>query len=272
MSDSTNTVKQVSNCCVSCDVRCDGFCKLLVGLSNTTLQERSQPASYKQNAEILLQGEKANSVGIIRSGLVKVVLLNEDGDHQVLQILKRGQLIGDPCKDLNAFSWEAATETDVCWIQRSTLDVIMREQPQGYRAYLEVITRQLEENRLWSASMRGRNTVQRIAYWLVQQVPCLHDGAGAIIQITLTRRDLASLLDMTVETLCRGLYQLSDRDTIRLRSPQDIELRNINKLRLLARCSEDQIHDTFALRESMAAANTPFCMSTVSYIKMMRCT
>lgn len=264
MNVSAHALKSPSESCASCAARYHGFCDLLDGSCAALVAGRSQSAHYKRSAEILLQGEKADRIGIIRSGLVKVVLLTEDGDYQVLQVLKPGQIVGDPCKTQNAFSWEAATAVDICWIQRSTLDLIMRDQPQVYRAYLDVIARQLEEHRLLVASMRGRNTVQRIAFWIMQQVPNLRDGSIATIHIALTRRDLASLLDMTVETLCRGLYQLSDRDAIRLVTPEKIEVLNGIKLRILARCGDGRVSDALKRPDPAVPPDNPFCISVVS--------
>lgn len=259
-----HALKSPAEVCASCAARHQGFCDLLDDSCAALVTERSQSVRYKRSAEILLQGEKADRIGIIRSGLIKVVLLTEDGDHQVLQVLKPGQIIGDLCKTRNAFSWEAATAAHVCWIQRSTLDLIMRGQPQVYRAYFDVIARQLEEHRLWTAFMRRRNSVQRIAFWIAQQVPNLRDGSSATIHIALTRRDLASLLNMTVETLCRGLHQLSDRDTIRLQTPEKIEVLNGIKLRILAHFGNRRVSEALKRPDPAITKDNPFCISALS--------
>ena len=264
MSLAAHALKSASETCVTCAARNQGFCGMLDGLCPGLIVGRSQSAHYKRNAEILLQGEEADRIGIIRSGLVKVVLLTEDGDHQVLQVLKTGQIVGDPCKTWNTFSWEAATSADICWIQRPTLDLIMKNHPEVYRVYLEVIARQLEEHRLWAAAMRGRNTVQRIAFWVFQQVPDIRDGSTATIHIALSRRDLASFLDMTVETLCRGLHQLSDRNAIRIITPDEIEVVNSIKLRILARSGDGRVTDALKRPDPAVSTDNPFCISIPS--------
>ena len=260
----SHPLESASEPCALCGTRNLGICQLLDSSCGVRVAARSQPLSYLRSAEILVQGEHADRIGIIRSGFVKVVLLGEDGDHQVIQILKPGQIVGDPCTRKNAFSWEAATAARICWLQLSTLNTIMKDHPQVYKAFLHVIARQLEEHRIWAASMRRRNTVQRIAFWLIQQAPGLQDGATVVIEIALTRRDLASLLDMSVETLCRGLHQLCDRYAIRLRTPERIEILNIIKLRILARCSNERMNDALKTREPMINRENPFCISVGS--------
>ncbi|MFX0546750.1 Crp/Fnr family transcriptional regulator [Roseovarius sp. S1116L3] len=224
--------------CASCEARRSGLCGLLDKTVATALFSRTQNMRYKASEEIVLQGEVSDRIGIIASGLVKIVLLTPDGENHLLELLKPGQLVGDLSKRENAFSWETVTPTTICWISREALDQLIHDRPQVYRAYLEMTARQLEENRLWVAAMRGRKTLQRIAFWVFQQIPHDNDLDGPIINIDLSRRDLASLLDMTVETLCRGLHQLSDKGAIALHASDEIEILDIVNLRHVARCED----------------------------------
>lgn len=245
--------------CASCAANHLGLCGLLDHTSFSLLSERSQQAHYTKGDEIALQGEQSDRIGIISAGLVKVVLMTEDGEHHVLQLLKPGQFVGDPCRSENVFSWEAAVSADVCWINRQALDKLMQDHPDIHQAYLDVTSQQLEAHRLWAASMRGRNTLQRTAFWIVQQLNKAADGGTENIRIGLSRRDLASLLDMTAETLCRSLYQLIDRGAITLVSPDEINVQNFPKLRMFARCGESRVNES--LNSQVEAKDNPFCIA-----------
>lgn len=247
--------------CYACAARSGGVCGLLGCDSSAVVAERSQQTHYDRGDELALQGDASDRIGIIASGLVKVSLLTLEGEYHLLQILKPGQIVGDICKPENTFSWEAATAARICWINRKTLDTIMQDQPRVYRAYLQVTARQLEDHRLWAASMRGRNTLQRIAFWVLQQLAAPRDGRTEVVRIELTRRDLASLLDMSVETLSRGLHQLSDRGAIRLPAPDAIEVVNTVKLRLHARCEERHVSKVLNYSDPATRGDNPFCIS-----------
>ncbi len=247
--------------CASCAAHDFGLCGMLGDACSSLLSPRCHQTRYKRGDELALQGELTDRIGIISSGLVKVVLMTADGEHHILQLLKPGHIVGDPCKAENAFSWEAATSARICWVNRATLNALIRDEPQIYRAYLAITAQQLEEHRLWAASMRGRNTLQRIAFWIVQQLPDARDGAKATVRIPLTRRDLASLLDMTVETLCRGLHQLADRNAICLLTPEEIDVVDMTKLRLFGRCGEDRVHEVLNAPDTRMDSQKPFCIA-----------
>ncbi len=186
---------------------------------------------YRQGAEIAGQGERSDRIGIVASGLVKIVNLTERGDAQVLQILRRGHLVGLPESRASAFAWEAAVDAEVCWIPRPAWEALLCERPDQLRACLATMQRQLEDMQLWVVAMRGRSTLERVAFWLLQEA---ESTGGAVIPVRLTRRDLASLLDMTVETLCRQLRQLQRRRAVRMPAPDRVEIVDAARLRHLA--------------------------------------
>lgn len=185
---------------------------------------RSRISTFAAGEAILDQGQPSDRIGILVRGTVKVVHLTEEGDEQVLQLLSPGDMIGNPFGDESGVSWEAATEITLCSMPQVALDHIGRDNPALYRAFLSGALHELEEQRLWTAAMRGRSTLQRLAFWLGRQPVSASDHGGAIVEINLSRRDLASLLDMSVETLCRSLHQVEQRGAIDLLTPDRISV------------------------------------------------
>lgn len=227
--------------CDDCTARQTGLCSAFDRDALLDFARRSYRETYRQGAEIAAQGEAADRIGIVASGLVKLVVLTEGGDEHVLQILRTGHLIGDPEREVNGFSSEAATETTICWMPRQTWHGFLQSHPQIFRGFLSALNRQFEELQMSVVKMRGRSTVQRLALWLVEQLPGATEGSTPQIRIVLTRRDLASLLDMTVETLCRALHQIEERGAIRLLAPDHLAVTDLGRLRRLAKFQNEQI-------------------------------
>lgn len=237
--------------CASCPARKDGICCILDETSAALFAENSFRSRYDQGAEISAQGEDTDKVGVVASGLVKIVMITEDGDEYLLQVLHPGQIVGNPCRQNNAFSWEAATDAEVCWMTRSAFESFVQKRPQHYAAYLAAMASQLEDLQLLMLKMRGRNTMQRVACWLMEQAQGARGNENPVITIELTRRDLASLLDMSIETLCRGLHQLEDKGVITMHASDLIEVTNVPKLRVLGKCHDEAV--STALRDSVTA-------------------
>lgn len=182
-------------------------------------------------------------VGIILSGLVKISTIDEHGNDHVLQILHPGEMVGDPFGTAPTFSYDAATDATLCLTQRAAMKEAFDHRPDAYAAHLRIAMRQQLEHHFAQLAMRGRNSLQRIAYWISTQIQEARADRVLSVRILLSRRDLASLLEMTVETLSRSLHQLEDRGVIRIVTPERLEIRDAIRLRLLARDQDARLKE-----------------------------
>ncbi|NDV97973.1 Crp/Fnr family transcriptional regulator [Salipiger sp. PrR002] len=201
---------------------------------------------YPQDTELVAQGDSCDRVGVIASGLIKLQTLTESGEEHLLQVLRSGQLLSVARNAPSRFSWQTATASEICWMPQKAWESFLTERPQHFQSYMKTTLYQLEQMQLFLINMRGRSTLQRVALWLVEE---LLNGPeiGAALHVQLSRRDLASLLDMTVETLCRSLRQLQDGGAIRLPKPDRVEIADFTKLQQMAGCSESGAGDIHAL-------------------------
>lgn len=230
--------------CQTCQVRHLGICSWFEPNEAARIVARTRQTRFAVGESILRQGEAVERIGIILSGLVKIVLNEADGEEHLIQLLHTGALVGDPFASECAFSWEAATEAEICWIAPTTLATAIRECPTAYRHQLDATMRLVQEQRFAQVALRGRNALQRVAHWLFLQIPAEPSPDPVRLHIVLTRRDLASLLEMTIETLCRALHQLEDRGAIRLAAPDLVELRDRAGLKQLGRGRDERLQET----------------------------
>lgn len=234
--------------CRTCAVRHLGFCSWFDTNHNRDIAQKTRRTVFASGTAILDQGEPAHRVGIILSGLVKIVLIDEEGTEHLIQLLHAGELVGDPFTAESACSWQAATDCELCWMPSVTLSSAIRDCPEAYRRQLEATMGLVQEQRFAQIALRGRNSLQRVAHWLFLQIPPDAAPVPVRLRIVLTRRDLASLLEMTVETLCRALHQLEERGAIRLASPELVDLCDRALLKRLARGHDDPMQQSL-LRE-----------------------
>lgn len=245
MSISKQSFSATRGCAASCPVQKYGLCSWFEEPLSGDIAARSTQTQFAPGAAILTQGEKAQRVGIIRSGLVKIVLNDTNGEEHLIQLLYPGEMVGDPFATECAFSWQAATATSLCWMAPAVLAEAIRKSPQASRRHSEATKRLLQEQHFAQAALRSRNAVQKVAHWLFLQMPAQPGPGHVRLRLVLCRRDLASLLEMTVETLCRSLQQLQGRRAINLLAPDLVEICDPTRLRLLAKgYGDDRLQET----------------------------
>lgn len=240
-------IHPIRKSCGDCSARDAGPCRWFDHALRDLLLKNSQQVHIPSGSTIIEQGEKNAFVGIILSGLVKVAMIDEDGDENVLQVLHRGQIVGDTVNRPDLLAYLAATEVELCLIPERTAKRLFDAHPEAYAAQLKVVLQQQLEAHVAQLALRGRTSLQRLAYWISAQLAAPADTSGPApahrLELILTRRDLASLLDMTIETLCRTLHQLEKRGAIRLITPKTLEIRDRRRLAIIAKDRDPKLKE-----------------------------
>lgn len=212
-----------------------GFFGEIDACAAKALATRTHVARFPSDTTIFAQGEPAVSIGVLASGTVKVVNLTEDGKMHILSLLGPGDIVGDIGAAENKLSWEAATDVTLCWMTRSSFETLLSEHAALQKGYLAATVRQLEKERLWASSLRGTGTTQRVAALLFAQLPAKSSTTNTELPISLKRRDIASLLSMSCESLCRALHKIRETGAIRMPTPALIVVQQPGTLLAIAK-------------------------------------
>lgn len=188
--------------------------------SNLTYDEMMEIAGitadrvYEKNNMIYLAGDKGEKLYVIHKGKVKISRLSDSGKEQVIRILGPGEFMGD----LSLFSHssltdnaEALEETTVCVINGEEIKTLMLKYPTIAFKVLEELSRRLEkaENLIENINLHG--VERRLADTLLDMA----DNKGEIV-LKMSRKDLASHLGMSRETLSRKLTFFQEQGLIEL--------------------------------------------------------
>lgn len=206
------------------------------------LSRLANRADFGQGQTVMMQGDVSEKVGILRSGVIKTVFMTEDGDTQVLGLLFPGDFVGRAFEGEYRFSYEAATDAEVCLFNRASFEALLMGSPMLEHEYLLSSLRQMDMMHSWTCLLRGRTARERVAAYFMfsalfdGETDAILDMSGAdpVVKLRLCRADLASLLDMTPETFCRCLHGLADKGAVRVLAPNRIELSDMRRLRHLA--------------------------------------
>ncbi|MFY9177458.1 MAG: Crp/Fnr family transcriptional regulator [Caldicoprobacterales bacterium] len=164
--------------------------------------------TYEKGEMIYMAGDEGEKLYVIHKGKVKISRLSNTGKEQVIRVLGPGQFMGE----LSLFSphpltdnAEALEKTTVCIIDGFAIKKLMAKYPTIAIKVLEELSNRLEkaENLIENISLHG---VERR---LVDTLLSMANEQGEII-LKMSRKDLASHLGMSRETLSRKLSAFQD--------------------------------------------------------------
>lgn len=137
--------------CQTCAARENGFCALLGTDRQVDFAARSYRVQYEPGQKITVQGRAAERVGVIGTGVVRMLARTAGGTLYPLQLLHDGQIIAEPEPESHWFACEAASAVDVCWMPGQIWGAFLRQHSAHLRAYLSTMARQVEDLRRGAA-------------------------------------------------------------------------------------------------------------------------
>ena len=183
---------------------------------------------FEKGEMIYMAGDKGEKLYVIHSGKVKITRFTSSGKEQVIRVLGPGEFMGE----LSLFSslpltdnGEALSKTTVCMIDGEKLKELMKKYPTIALKAMEELSRRLEnvENLIENISLQG--VEKRLATSLMTMA----NDKGEI-SLKMSKRDLASHLGMSQETLSRKLTVFQDMGIIKLIGHRRILLLDIEAL------------------------------------------
>ncbi|MDW0108716.1 Crp/Fnr family transcriptional regulator [Sporosarcina aquimarina] len=186
--------------------------------------------TYRKGETVYNAGEQSNGLYIVHKGQVKVYRLAENGKEQLIRILKPGEFTGELSlfkrTEHDAFAETLAT-TELCVMDRDDFQSFLMKYPEvalkmlsEFSTRLQVAEQQMTRNSLESAE-------NRIAMYLAE---LSLQQQSETISLPISRKDIASYLGTTPETVSRKLAEFEDLGVIRQEGQRKIGVLNLEKL------------------------------------------
>lgn len=227
-----------------CDagIESDNACISLVPIFNHLENEQMQEimgvikgGSYKKGEIIYRDGDKSDSLYIVNTGKIRIYRLSESGKEQLVRILTPGDFTGELAlfhESIHKSYAEAMKDTSVCMITRSDLQEFLLKYPSISLRILSEFSNRLDKSEEQTTRFATESVETRLAFFLAE---CLDDQEKSmVIELPMTKKDLASYLGTTPETISRKLGELEDEGYIKQRSNKKIEILDLDGLLLLS--------------------------------------
>jgi CRP/FNR family transcriptional regulator, nitrogen fixation regulation protein len=180
------------------------------------LEQFGTTVAVQREHEIHGQGDTTEYCWRILSGCVRTVKLMEDGRRQVAEFLFPGDLLG--LDDLGTHDFAAEAVTDV------TLRRYPRRMVESLADSHTALARRLRAMALSNLRnahdrmvMLGRKTaVEKVASFVVEMQRRAAAPGRGLVDVPMSRTDVADHLGLTVETVCRILAHLKREGTVKL--------------------------------------------------------
>ena len=174
-----------------------------------------QDRDYAAGQNIYFEADEAESLYLVAMGKVKLVRNTETGREVLLDILRGGEYFGNlPVLGRRTYTETSIAQTDGCILQISSGDfeTILSRYPDVTRKVLEAVSRRLEQSQDLIKQLSTYTVEQRVASVLLRLGGKLGEkrGQDLLIQLPLSRQDLAAMTGSTTETVSRVMSRFSE--------------------------------------------------------------
>lgn len=171
--------------------------------NNVIFQQNFSPKKILIN-----QGDKIEFVHIIKRGIAKCYLTNEDGNVFIQEFFGEGVIFGEIemfNEDETVCSVESITDLAIYKISRKNFDKLLEENPQFNRLILRALAAKIKSKAI-RYSTSHLNPIETNLLLLKKQFPDLLK--------TISKLDIANYLGVTERSLNRSIKSLREKNLI----------------------------------------------------------
>jgi CRP/FNR family transcriptional regulator len=193
----------------------------------------AQSISYNRGEVIYRAGDQADTLHIVSKGKIKIYRLSESGKEQLVRILAPGDFTGELSlfkKDFHESFAEAMEETNVCMIKQSDLQELLLKYPSISLKILTEFSNRLELSEKQTTRFATEKVETRLAHFLAE---CLSDDHSNELTLPMSKKDLASYLGTSPETISRKLSDFEIQGYIKQKANKKIEILDLDGLLLV---------------------------------------
>lgn len=201
----------------------------------------ARPAHFAAGEIVSGPAQSAPTLLVVHTGAAKVSRTDADGHEQVLRVLRPGQFTGEtslisgqPADHLIT----ALEPTRMCTFRYADFREVIERHPSIALKMLQSVTERLTQTERRLASAISSDVSARLAGYLLS-LPSTPGPNGPEVRLPMAKKDVASLLDTTPESLSRQLRSLRDSGVVVHGSGRNLVIRDVDVLLELSPAGSD---------------------------------
>jgi CRP/FNR family nitrogen fixation transcriptional regulator len=212
------------------------------GVWPVPLQEEGSPEAFRapgtvhyfaQDRQIFAGGDAVEHLYRVVSGVVRACKFLSDGRRQIESFYVAGDVFGLEAGMEYSLSAEAVTDCTVVAFRRKAVDALAQKDAALALQLMIAMMQALAQARSHALLLGRRGAAEKVASFLTEWAS--HSSCDGLVNLAMTRQDVADYLGLTIETVSRTLTQL-ERDHL-------IALPNTRQIRLCNRAALESLVD-----------------------------
>lgn len=200
------------------------------------LKEATMSECFDKGEFIFREGERSETLFVVSKGLIKLTKGSDDGREQIIRLLFPGDFFGLFAMLKNEQHYanaEALDHTEICFIKKAELLNIMERNPNMSYRFMLSLNDRLHQADEWVSLLSLMEVEQRLARAILLFHKKISPDSMSYT-LPVTKKDLASLIGTTPETLSRRLVSFANQKIIAMNGRRDITILDYERLENLA--------------------------------------
>jgi len=193
----------------------------------------ARPIRVAAGEALYAPGRPVSRLMVVHEGSVKISHISPAGIERIVRVLKPGDVAGE-----SAFltgRWPdhfaiAMTPAEMCVFDHDRLAALVRDLPDIALRMLQTLSTRLASAERLLAAITSSDVGARVAAYLLDLPAAPGSDGAVVVHLPMAKKDVASYLGTTPETLSRRLASLADDGVIRLGRGSEITITDVDGL------------------------------------------
>lgn len=182
----------------------------------------ARPTRLARGEQLYGMGDPVSRLFIVHRGRVRVLHVTPDGTEHLLRIAGPGDVVGEHAfvtGERPDHRVVAIDDAVMCVFDHRDLAALLAAHPAIVMRMLQSVTRRLDALERRLAAQRASDVTARLADYLLSlptdaRVPVGRGEPGIRVRLPMSKKDLASYLGTTPESLSRALRRMRDEGAV----------------------------------------------------------
>lgn len=222
--------------CKDCNLEIKTIFKKLTPEQIEYLTNNKTCSINKRGTVLYQEGNRISGIYCINKGILKIYKTGTEGKEQIIKFAKKGDIVGYRSVIISepaCTSVKVIEDATLCFISSQELYHLLKENSEFGIEMLQIACKELGEANDYLTDIAQKSVKERLAEILLHLKEEFGVNNEEIINITLTREELANIIGTATESVIRLLSEFKSDGIIELQG-RKIRLKDESKLKKIS--------------------------------------